>query len=289
MEVDRKDDMEPAAATKYRGLAARMNFLAIDRGDLQYASKEGCKHMSNPKNGDWEVIKRAGRYLRGKPRSVQLFPFENVCRKLTGYADSDWAGDKVTLKSTSGGALFLGQSMIKSWSTSQTIVALSSGEAELYSLTKLASQTVGMISLASDFGVSLTGEIKSDSSAAIGIASRTGLGGRARHIKVQFLWIQGCIKDGDLMLSKVHTTKNVADALTKYLGREAFEMHVKTMGYTFPEGRADGARGLQALQSSSNFKARGGTRDEPLNNVSPRRTVLHVAEKGLELDRRSKA
>ena len=136
-------------ATKYRGLAARLNFLATHRGDLQYAAKECCKHMSKPRKGDWERIKRVGRYLRGKPRSVQLFPFEVAKKKITGFAD--WAGDKATLKSTSGGTLFLGASMIKSWSTSQSIVALSSGEAELYA--KLAAQTAGLISLAMDFGV----------------------------------------------------------------------------------------------------------------------------------------
>ena len=43
------------------------------------------------------------------------FPFQNVVEKLEGFGDSDWAGDKSWMKSTSGGAVFLGQSMLKSW------------------------------------------------------------------------------------------------------------------------------------------------------------------------------
>ena len=76
---------------------------------------------------------------------------------------------------------------IKAWSTSQSALALSSGEAELHAMTKVAVQLSGVISMATDFGVSLTGVVKSDSSSAIGIAHRDGLGGRCRHIKVQYL------------------------------------------------------------------------------------------------------
>ena len=117
---------------------------------------------------------------------------------LHGYADSDWAGDRQNMKSTSGGVIMRSGHCIKAWSTSQSALALSSGEAELYAMTKVAVQLSGEISMAKDFGVSLTGVVKSDSSSAIGIAHRDGLGGRCRHVKVQYLWIQSKIKDGDL-------------------------------------------------------------------------------------------
>ena len=65
-------------------------------------------------------------------------------------------------------------------------------------MTKAATQVTGMISLASDFGVTLEGTVMSDSNAAIGITHRAGLGGRCRHIKVQYLWIQEKVKSGEL-------------------------------------------------------------------------------------------
>ena len=49
--------------------------------------------------------------------------------------------------------------------------------------------------------------VKSDSGSAIGIAHRDGLGGRCRHTKVQNLWIQSKIKDGDLKLQRVLGTE----------------------------------------------------------------------------------
>ena len=99
--------------------------------------------------------------------------------------------------------------------------------------------------MAKDFDDALTAVIQTDSSAAMGIAHRVGLGGKSRHIEVQFLWIQDCIKSKEVSLAKVHTDANIADCLTKYLCKESFEKHLATMGYTFREGRASEGRSVQ--------------------------------------------
>ena len=132
---------------------------------------------------------------------VQQFHWTGDDTHIQGYTDSDWAGDRQNMKSTSGGVIMRSGHCIKAWSTSQSALALSSGEAEFYAMTKVAVQLRGVISMAKDFGVILTGVVKSDSSSAIGIARRD-VGGRCRHIKVQYLWIQSKIKDGDSKLQK---------------------------------------------------------------------------------------
>ena len=43
--------LEGRQATEYRGLAARANYLAADRPDMQYAVKEICRGMANPTRG----------------------------------------------------------------------------------------------------------------------------------------------------------------------------------------------------------------------------------------------
>ena len=74
--------------------------------------------------------------------------------------------------------------MIKSWSSTQQIVALSSGEAELCALTKGASQTKGITSMVMDVDLNLDGKVSTDAFAAIDISYRRGLG-RMRHLYVQ--------------------------------------------------------------------------------------------------------
>ena len=63
---------------------------------------------------------------------------------LSGYSDSDWAGCNVSGKSTSGGIIMRGSHLIKSWSGTQDAVTLSSEEAELFALGKLAMEMLGI-------------------------------------------------------------------------------------------------------------------------------------------------
>ena len=96
--------------------------------------------MARPVELDWAKIKRVARYFAGAPRYVQMYKWQEYDGKMQAFADSDLAGDRVTRKSTSGGLVMLGNHMIKSWSSSQPLIALSSGEAELYALAEAAAQ-----------------------------------------------------------------------------------------------------------------------------------------------------
>ena len=107
--------------------------------------------------------------------------------QLDGFTDSDWAA-----KSTSGGILMWGGCLITSWSSTQTTIALSSAEAEVYAMDKCAQQALSLVSVASDLNIELHPTIHTDASAALSIAYRSGAGGRTRHVKVQYLWVQGC-------------------------------------------------------------------------------------------------
>ena len=120
-----------------------------------------------------------------------------------------------------------GGHVIKSWSTNQATIALSSGEAEYYGMVKGASQALGLKAIAEDVGVSLQApiQINTDASAAIGIGSRLGLG-KVRHIEVNQLWLQDKVYKGEIELKKVGTDVNIADALTKGVNAETLQYHV---------------------------------------------------------------
>ena len=75
----------------------------------------------------------------------------------------------------------LGQHAIKHWSTTQTGIALSSGEAEFAGVIRGAGQGLGYQALLRDFGVSTSLRVWTDSSAAMGICNRQGLG-KLRHL-----------------------------------------------------------------------------------------------------------
>ena len=105
--------------------------------------------------------------------------------------------------------------MLKAWSRTQTLIALSSGESELAAATKAAAEALGIQSVLSDFGVSTRIEIHSDATAAIGICRRQGLG-RVRHLATADLWVQQKVRARELKLFKLPGKENPSDLMTKY-------------------------------------------------------------------------
>jgi hypothetical protein len=87
--------------------------------------------------------------------------------------------------------------------------------------------------------------LHADSSAAIGICKRTGIG-KVRHLATGQLWIQEKIRHGDIALFKVLGTDNPADLFTKHVPRESADKYISTMSVTRETGRAEVAPRLQA-------------------------------------------
>ena len=86
-------DMTKHRASRFRGLLAGVNYLSLDRPDLQFAAKRSSRHMAQPKVCDWAKITRIARCLI------------NASQARSSNVDSDWAGDRITWKSTSCGAM----------------------------------------------------------------------------------------------------------------------------------------------------------------------------------------
>ena len=230
--------LHPITGSEYRALAARANFLAIDRPDIEFAVKEICRTMANPTTGDMKKIKRLARYLKEVPRLVSRFDFQKEPWEIEGFSDSDWAGCKRTARSTSGGAIMAGKHLIKSWSSTQKNITLSSGEAELVAAVKMSTELIGILQLLEDWGVKREARVYVDSSAAIGITQRRG-NGKLRQVKVGMLWIQENVENGELNITKVLGTENPADAMTKHLPGRKIQALMQKIGQEGRSGRSE--------------------------------------------------
>ena len=158
-------------------------------------------------------------------------------KELEGYSDSDWAGCRVTGKSTSGGVLMKGAHFIKSWSRTQQCVTLSSAEAELVAMTKLIAELIGLRQMSCEWGRPVRGRVYADSTAALAIAKRKGCG-KLRHINVGLLWVQEKKAQDVVDYKKVEGKSNPADIMTKYVGPATLQDLCGLLGAVWLEGRA---------------------------------------------------
>ena len=116
------------------------------------------------------------RYLKDRTISRMMFQHQEAPLEIEVSVDTDFAGCGRTRKSTSGGVAMFARHLLKTWSSTQNVVALSSGEAEYYGLVKGASEGLGLKAMLKEYGVEAGVVVKTDASAAKGIASRRGMG-----------------------------------------------------------------------------------------------------------------
>ena len=161
---------------------------------------------------------------RGKSCDYLVYGEQNVKdrRVIVGIllvvvtVDADHAGCSETRRSTSSGVIQVNDHVLSEWSTTQSTVALSSGESEFVAIVKGVVMGLFTRNLLNELGWCITQVvIRSDSSAGRGMASRPGVGRRSKHFETKSLFAQHLIKDGLVVLEPVHTKLNTADIGTK--------------------------------------------------------------------------
>jgi hypothetical protein len=104
-------------------------YLTHSRPYLSYAVGTVSRFMQELRELHWKAAKRILRYVQGTI-TFGIHYVEKSILDLIGFTDSDWAGDSIDHKSTSGYSLSLGSEPI-CWSRKkQASIALSSAEAE---------------------------------------------------------------------------------------------------------------------------------------------------------------
>ena len=172
------------------------------------------------------------------------------CFELDVFTASDFAGCRKSRKSTSGGAIMVGQHCLKTWSNTQAIIAKSSAEAELYGVVCDATESLGMSTLIKDLGGSqLQIELHLGTTAAKGIVERRGLS-KVRHVDVNVLWFQETCARKTIPMNKVFGEENCADLMTKHLGAKIINKNVDKMKMSFEAGRAAKAAALHDVSAA---------------------------------------
>ena len=125
----------------------------------------------------------------------------------------------------------IGSRCLKTWSSTQHAIALSSAEAELYGMVEGVTRSRGLLDLIFELGlrgVSQSLRLWTDSAAAKSFVSRHGTG-RMRHLQIRDLWIQKEVADGRLEILKIPGTQNPADLMTKPLSLGDISDRLRTL------------------------------------------------------------
>jgi len=200
----------------YRTQVGRLLFEVQYRPEMQYATGQLSRHLAAPCMCHMVALKRLIRFLASTMDKVlQLRPHHGDI-ELYGHSDADWAGldDR---KSVSAAMLYISGALLMSFSRTQAVRGMSSCESELYALGSTSTELLWVSGVLQEvFGVKATPTVFGDSSSALTLASRAGMG-RLKHIEIRLLALQDWCAQGRIKLAKIPARDNTADVGTKFL------------------------------------------------------------------------
>lgn len=218
------DEQKLMQQTPYRQAIGSLQYIVTcTRWDLAFAVNHLAQFMSNPAPVHWLGIKRIFRYLRGTSNQGLIYtgaPSSSPSHNLSGWSDADWAGDLDTRRSTSGYVFQLDSQCVLSWqSRKQSIVALSSTEAEYIAAATATKELLWLQTIIYELGYSLSQPsiIYTDNQSCIGLSENPKFHDRSKHIDLRYHFLREKVKNKIIQLEYTPTQYMWADILTKSL------------------------------------------------------------------------
>ena len=176
-----------------------------------------ARFQANPKECHLMAVKRIFLYLVHTPNLGLRYPKCSTF-ELLGYSDSNYAGYKVTQKSTTGTCQFIGRSLVSWSSKKQNFIALSTAEAEYVAAGAYCAQLLWMKQTLKDFGCELTKiPLLCDNKSIIKLTNNPVNHSRTKHIDIWHHFLRDHKAKGDIAIHHVSTEKQLADIFTKLL------------------------------------------------------------------------
>ena len=214
-------------------VGALMYLATTTRPDISYAVGVLARFNANPGPTHWSAVKHVLRYLKGTADyGLELGPDPSTSEAFITYSDADHGGDKDSGRSTGGYILKLGSGAV-SWSSKlQSIVALSTTEAEYIAAVEAGKEITWMHQLLDELGYSSTHPhtLCMDNQSAITVAKNPEHHGRMKHLDLRYHWLRDTVATGAIQPTFIPTNVMTADMMTKALGKPKVEEHVKALG-----------------------------------------------------------
>jgi len=219
--------VDPVRITEYRSKVASCSFIAgCTRPDIQLAVSKLSRHLSRPNEKCFTALTHLLRYLAGTPELGIRYHFGNeTTLTLETYADSTFGGEhEDKAKSQGGYTVHFGGGPIDWSSKLQSVIALSSAEAEQMSAFNTSRTIVHFRQLLGELGHADNQPtiIREDNTACIAQSKNPVDPTRTRHVLIQYHYLRELTAMGIVRLIYICTRDQVADILTKPLPPKDF-------------------------------------------------------------------
>ena len=211
----------------YRSLIGSIGYAATTvRFDVSYGLSVLSRFLAKPNDKLINAAKRIIKYLvKTKDLGItwKITPEDRkagFADMIFGAVDASFAMDPITRRSHAGFVTFCNHGLVSWRSKLQSIVTLSSAEAEYVALADFICEVKYLRELARGLGFGQTEPtlIYEDNRAAILTAEvECSAGGRLRHVDIKYRFTTEAIRNGEVRIRYIPTNLQFADIMTKAL------------------------------------------------------------------------
>jgi hypothetical protein len=222
-----KQSSEPVVdKTLYRSLVGSLRYLVNTRPDISFVVGYVSRFLEEPCEDHMAAVKRIVRYVADTQEwGLWYNRGKKKVAVLTGFSDSDYAGDVDKRYNTTGVIFLLDDSPISWQSMKQKVVAQSSCEAEYIAAANATCQGLWLARVLGEIQGSAHSSpvLKIDNKSAIELTKNPVLSGQSRHIQVKYHLVRESAARGQISVVFIGTENQLGDIFTKALWRIRFQ------------------------------------------------------------------
>jgi len=220
--VEESEEVSQAMTTQFRALHGALLFIFITvRPEAGYAVGMLSRVVSKPSQAAMDAAVHVLMYLYST-RDLGLRYARGNKTGLFGMSDSDWG----VRASISAYVFMLAGAIISFLSKKQPTIAMDSTMAEIYATSQAGLEACFLRVLIAELlglGSMPPTALFVDNSGAVAIANDFISNSRVRHYTRRHLKVRELVEDSVVAVLKIGTDDNIADLLSKALGRRRFE------------------------------------------------------------------
>jgi hypothetical protein len=207
----------------YCSMIGNLLYITTSRPDIMKVVGMVGRYQFSPKQSHLVAIKRILKKLKGTLTYGLWYP-RNQNFQLTAYSDAVWANCVDERKSTSGGAFFLGDSLVAWISKNKGSISLLTIEVEYIAATTCCTQILWMIQTLVDLKVNYTDPITIhyDNTSAISISKNPVLHSKTKHIPIKYHFLREKVTNRVVQLNYIPSIEQIDDIFTKPLAMTPF-------------------------------------------------------------------
>jgi hypothetical protein len=217
----------------YISVVGSLMYLALTtRPDIAYAAGVLARFNSNPGLVHWQAVKHVLRYLKGTMDFKLVYKPSDSSEPFITYSDSDHGGNPDNGRSTGCYVVKIGTGAV-SWSSKlQSLVALSTTEAEHISAVNTRKEIMWLCQFMGELRYDISGPslLRIDNQSAISVSKNPEHHGRMKHLSLWLFWLRDAVEDGIIAPTFVTTHDMAANIFTKALDRLKLQKCVGMLG-----------------------------------------------------------